>query len=491
MNNAEKLYEPVMMEQETAQCSENKNAETINTLFYLQKRAFNKDRYPSYESRVADLKLLKSAIHREKENLLRALEQDFGYRSHDESMLGDIFSSLSSIDYTIKHLRRWMKPQKRKVGIVFQPAKAEIHYQPLGVVGIISPWNYPVFLTIGPLVAAIAAGNRAMIKVSEYTPATNAVLVEMLASVFPRDKVNVVEGDANVAKSFSELPFDHLLFTGSTQVGRHVMLAAADKLVPVTLELGGKSPVIIDDKIPLNEAVKRFIYGKTMNAGQTCVSPDYIYCPNERLDELVSEISRRYESMYPSTLGNDKRTRVINPKQFQRLMGYLEEAKEQGAQVVHLGELDVQPEGCFMPLTLVLGASASMKVMQEEIFGPILPILGYQDTQDVIDAINSNARPLGLYVLSFDKDFQRRFLRETHAGGVCINDAAFHVVVDDLPFGGVGDSGMGSYHGVEGFRTFSHCKSVLVRGKLFFSDMLFPPYGKKMHHLFYKFFVGE
>ncbi|WP_325892848.1 coniferyl aldehyde dehydrogenase [Grimontia sp. NTOU-MAR1] len=486
MSNAEQFSDLMVTEQVIT-----KSTDDMTTLFDAQKRAFNQDRFPAYESRIADLKLLKGAIHNKKEKLLTALEQDFGYRNHNESILGDIFSSLSTIDYTIKHLRGWMKPQKRRVGIVFQPAKAEIHYQPLGVVGIIAPWNYPVFLTIGPLVAAVAAGNRAMIKVSEFTPATNAVLVEMLGSVFSNDKVCVVQGDANIAKSFSELPFDHLLFTGSTQVGRHVMLAAADNLVPITLELGGKSPVIIDNDMPLNEAVKRFIYGKTMNAGQTCVSPDYIYCPQNRVDALVAEISLRYESMYPSELGNDKRTRVINPKQFQRLLGYLEEAANQGATVMHLGRLNIQQDGCFMPLTLVLGAKPSMKVMQEEIFGPILPILGYEDVQSVIDSINSNPRPLGLYVLSFNKNFQHRFLRETHAGGVCINDAAFHVVVDDLPFGGVGDSGIGSYHGVEGFRTFSHSKSVLVRGKLFFSDMLFPPYGKKVHHLFYKFFVGD
>ncbi|USH01151.1 coniferyl aldehyde dehydrogenase [Grimontia kaedaensis] len=486
MSNAEQLSDLMVAEHQSMN-----NDSLMTTMYGIQKHAFNEERFPTYESRVEDLKALKSAIHREKENLLNALAKDFGYRSHEESILGDIFSSLSSIDYTIKHLRGWMKPQKRNVGIVFQPAKAEIHYQPLGVVGIIAPWNYPVFLTVGPLVAAVAAGNRAMIKVSEFTPATNAVLEEMLSSVFANDKVCVVQGDANIAKSFSELPFDHLLFTGSTQVGRHVMLAAADNLVPVTLELGGKSPVIIDSDIPLGEAVKRFIYGKTMNAGQTCVAPDYIYCPHDRVDSLVKEISHRYESMYPSELGDDKRTRVINAKQFDRLMGYLEEAKAQGAQVIHLGSLDVKPEDGFIPLTLILGTKPSMKVMQEEIFGPILPIVGYQSVQDVIDSINNNPRPLGLYIQSFDKNFQRRFLKETHAGGVCINDAAFHVVVDDLPFGGVGDSGIGSYHGVEGFRTFSHCKSVLVRGKLFFSDMLFPPYGKKMHHLFNKFFVSE
>lgn len=464
---------------------------SIELLFDAQKKAFALDRYPSYESRVRDLKRLKTALLANKNELLTALERDFLYRSHDETLIGDIFTSTSAIEYTLKNLKSWMKPQRRKVGMVFQPASANIHYQPLGVVGIIAPWNYPVFLTLGPLVAAIAAGNRAMIKVSEFTPQTNMVLMRMLASVFERNKVCVIEGEAKTAAFFSSLPFDHLLFTGSTQVGRQVMKAAANNLVPVTLELGGKSPVIIDGKISMNAAVKRFIYGKTLNAGQTCVAPDYIYCPEPRINELVEAIKKQYESMYPSALGCECRTRIINTRQFNRLQGYLDDAKAKGAKVVALGKVKMNGESCFMPLTLVLNATSEMTVMQEEIFGPILPILGYSDVQAVINGINENPRPLGLYIQSHDKQFQDRILTQTHAGGVCINDAAFQVVMDDLPFGGVGASGIGSYHGVEGFRTFSHAKSVLSRGHLFFGDMLFPPYGKAFHRMFYKLFIGH
>ncbi|OEE56223.1 coniferyl-aldehyde dehydrogenase [Enterovibrio norvegicus] len=461
----------------------------MQRLFDGQKLAFEDDKFPSHERRVRDLKALKQAILVNKGALLDALEKDFQYRSHDESILGDIFSSLSSIDYAIKHLSNWMKPQKRAVGIVFQPAHAKVMYQPRGVVGVIAPWNYPVFLTVGPLVAALSAGNRVMIKTSEFTPNTNAILSNMLSSIFDRSKVCVIEGEADVARAFSSLKFDHLLFTGSTEVGRHVMKAAAENLVPVTLELGGKSPVIIDDNIDLDEAVKRFIYGKTMNAGQTCVSPDYVYCPKNRVSELKRAIQVRYQSMYPVEEGVARRTRVINAKQYQRLVGYLDDAKQRGAEVIPLGEVSENPEVCYMPLTVVLGADRDMKVMQEEIFGPILPIVGYTTLEGVIADINDNPRPLGLYIQSFDKAFQQTLLNNTHAGGVCINDAAFHVVVDDLPFGGVGASGIGSYHGIEGFRTFSHAKSVLSRGRLFFSDMLFPPYGRKIHALFYRFFV--
>ncbi|WP_407333141.1 coniferyl aldehyde dehydrogenase [Enterovibrio sp. 27052020O] len=484
MSNVEQVHDIPMAE--PMAFSEN---ERMRQLFEAQKHAFDRDRFPSYDERVLALKRLKQSVLQRKQDLLNALEKDFQYRSHDESLLGDIFSSISSIDYTLKHLKGWMKPQKRAVGIVFQPAHAQVVFQPKGVVGIISPWNYPVFLTLGPLVAALAAGNRAMIKASEYTPNTNAVLENMLSDIFEPDKVAVIQGDTNIAQAFSALTFDHILFTGSTEVGRYVMKAAAENLVPVTLELGGKSPVIIDDKISIDEAVKRFIYGKTMNAGQTCVSPDYVYCPTHRVAELVAALRMRYQAMYPSTDGFSERTRIINRRQYQRLNEYIEDAKSHGVEVIPLGDVSTESAECYMPLTLVIGSNRTMKVMQEEIFGPILPIIGYDDLSDVIDDINANPRPLGLYIQSFDKHFQNTVLNNTHAGGVCINDAAFHVVVDDLPFGGIGDSGIGSYHGVEGFRTFSHAKSVFSRGKLFFADMLFPPYGKRVHQLFYRFFI--
>ncbi|PKF49240.1 coniferyl-aldehyde dehydrogenase [Enterovibrio nigricans] len=484
MTNAEHLSEVTALGNDV-----NPDAVYLQLILQKQKTAFQAAPYPSYAERINDLKQLKKGLLASKQTLLMALEKDFHYRSHDESLLGDIYSSLSSIDYAVKHLRKWMKPQKRHVGIVFQPAKAEVIYQPRGVVGIISPWNYPVFLAMGPLVAALAAGNRAMIKVSEFTPHTNTVLARLLADIFPQEKVCVIQGETEVAQAFSSLPFDHLLFTGSTQVGRHVMKAAAENLVSVTLELGGKSPVIVDDEIPMDVAVARFIYGKTMNAGQTCVAPDYIFCPKDRVSEMVEAIKKRYNAMYPNHEGCDKRTRIINRNQFRRLQSYIDEASVLGADVIPLGELKSDEATCFMPLTLIAETNGAMSVMREEIFGPILPIIAYDNVQQVIDSINGSPRPLGLYIQNFNKAFQDNVLTNAHAGGVCINDAAFHVVVDDLPFGGIGESGMGSYHGIEGFRTFSHSKSVLKRGRLFFSDMLFPPYGKKMHELFYRFFV--
>lgn len=460
--------------------------------FTTQKSYFLQNTYPSYQQRIADLLKLKSLLIDNQQAFIQAMSQDFGHRSADDSKLGDILGTVMGINYTIKRLKRWMKAEKKHVGLLFQPAKASVIFQPKGVIGIIAPWNYPVFLSFGPLTAALAAGNVAMIKMSEFTPHTTDLLAKLMSGCFSKEQVAIVSGDAKMAATFSGLAFDHLFFTGSTAVGKLVMKSAAENLVPVTLELGGKSPTIIDDDIDINTAVNRLILGKTLNSGQTCVAPDYILCPKAKVDSLVKAFKTRYQAMYPTINGNQDCTSIINDAQKSRLDRLLKDAKDKGATVMPLiadAELTDNSALRKMPLTVITDTTDDMFVMQEEIFGPLLPIVGYDQVSEAIDYVNKNARPLALYICSFNKEFQQDILLQTHAGAVCINDAAIHVANDDLPFGGIGDSGMGQYHGVEGFKTFSHAKSVLSRGQISFSSLLFPPFGKKLHQLVYKLFI--
>lgn len=463
----------------------------VDNALLLQKKAFANMPYLSAKARIEDLIKLKTAILAHQDELLQALSQDFGCRSVDDSKMGDLMPTIMGINYAIKHIKNWMKPSKRHVGIIFQPAKAFVMYQPLGVVGIITPWNYPLFLSLGPLTTAFAAGNRAMIKMSEFTPATNLVLKKMLAGIFSQDKVAVICGGAEVSAHFSTKAFDHLLFTGSTRVGKIVMAAAAKNLTPVTLELGGKSPTIIDDEIDIKDAVSRFILGKTLNAGQTCVAPDYLLCPEGRVDELKQALSKQFNKMYPSVANNPDYGAIINDAQLHRLNDWLTDAKDKGAILTVLGNDSEQ--ACFkegkIPLTLVNNVSDDMLLMQEEIFGPILPIISYSSLPQAIAYINNRPRPLALYLCSHNVNTQQMVLEHTHAGGVCINDAAMHVAQDDMPFGGIGPSGMGQYHGHEGFLTFSKAKSVFKKGKINTASSAFPPYGKLIHRLIYKLFL--
>jgi coniferyl-aldehyde dehydrogenase len=463
----------------------------IDTLFQLQKIAYAKDPYPEYQSRISKLQSLKQAIIANQDKLVAALSEDFGCRSADDSKLGDIMPTIMGINYAIKKLKKWMRPSKRHIGPLFRPAKAFVMYQPLGVVGIVTPWNYPVFLALGPLTTAIAAGNCAMVKMSEFTPATNKVIASMISEIFSEESVAIIDGGPMVAAHFTQLPFDHLLFTGSTRVGKMVMAAAAKNLTPVTLELGGKSPTIVAEDIEIDDAVSRFILAKTLNAGQTCVAPDYILCPQNKVAALIESCQRQFNKMYPNYATNNDYTTIINDAQFKRLSERLKDAEAKGAKISPLAPLDetssVQTRK--MPLILLSDVSDEMDIMQEEIFGPLLPIVSYENTGEAIDYINQRDRPLALYLCSHDPELQDRIIKQTHAGGVCINDAAIHVAQDDMPFGGVGPSGMGQYHGHEGFLTFSKAKSVLVKGKLNTSAMAFPPYGRLIHKLIYRFFL--
>jgi coniferyl-aldehyde dehydrogenase len=463
----------------------------VDEVLPMQKSAFSKDPYLSAQTRIDDLVKLKAVIIEHQEALVQAMSKDFGCRSVDDSKIGDLMPTIMGINYAIKHIKKWMKPSKRHVSVLFQPAKAFVMYQPLGVIGIITPWNYPIFLSLGPLTTALAAGNRAMIKMSEFTPATNDVIKSMLGKIFNNDKVAVINGGPDTAAHFSNQPFDHLIFTGSTRVGKIVMAAAAKNLTPVTLELGGKSPTIIDDEIDIKDAVSRFILGKTFNAGQTCVAPDYILCPAGRVDELKQTISKQFCKMYPSVANNKDYGGIINDAQLQRLSQWLSDAKAKGAILTTLGS-DSEQE-CIaagkIPLTLVNNVNDDMLLMQEEIFGPLLPIVSYNDLDEAIAYVNERPRPLALYLCSHDANTQQKVLERTHAGGVCLNDAAMHVAQDDMPFGGIGPSGMGHYHGHEGFLTFSKAKSVFKKGKINTASNAFPPYGKLVHKLIYKFFL--
>ncbi|MBU2296125.1 MAG: coniferyl aldehyde dehydrogenase [Gammaproteobacteria bacterium] len=458
----------------------------LESSFARQRQAFKANPMPSAEQRIQWLNVLRDLLSNERDALISAISQDFSNRSADETLLAELMPSLHGIHYATKRIKKWMKPSRRSVGMQFMPAAAKVIYQPLGVVGVIVPWNYPLFLAIGPLVGALAAGNRVMIKMSESTPATSLLVKELLAKVFPEDLVTVVLGEAEVGMAFSKLPFDHLLFTGATSIGKHVMRAAADNLTPVTLELGGKSPAIVSADVPLADAAERIAFGKTMNAGQTCVAPDYVLVPKDRVEGFVDAYRNAVQGFYPQLTDNPDYTAIINERQQQRLNGYLQDAESKGANIIPLYP---EAQGRRMPYAVLLNVTDEMKVMQDEIFGPLLPIIPYDKLEDAFRFINERDRPLALYYFGYDKSEQQRVLHETHSGGVCINDTLLHVAQDDMPFGGVGPSGMGHYHGHEGFLTFSKAKGVFIKQRFNAAKMIYPPYGKALHKLVYKLFV--
>jgi len=467
----------------------------MQELFAAQRNGFESAPFWSAQQRIERLERLKQALLAEQEALIRAINDDFGRRSADETRLAELLPSIEGIKYAQKHIRKWMRPSRRKVGLAFQPAKAWVEYQPLGVVGIIVPWNYPLYLSIGPLAVALAAGNRALIKMSEFTPNTADTLATLINGIFPANEVAVVTGEAEVAAEFSKLPFDHLLFTGGTSIGRHVMRAAADNLTPVTLELGGKSPAIIGhgadgNSIDLATAAERIAFGKALNAGQTCVAPDYVLCPEHAKEALVEELTAQLSRMYPTLLNNPDYTWIINQRQFDRLHTLLQNAISQGATVIPVNPANETFTGTrIIPPTLIIDATEQMDVLQSEIFGPILPIITYREFNEALHYIRKGDRPLALYYFGANKAEQDAVLKTSHSGGVCLNDTVFHVAQDDLPFGGVGASGMGHYHGHEGFLTFSKARAVLQKGKLNSARLVYPPYGGKLLNTIFKIFI--
>ena len=460
-----------------------------------QKAANIREGAPSLEVRIGRLDRAIGVLIKNEGAIVAALTQDFGARAPAVSGITDIGASMGPLKHAKAHLKTWMKPEKRKTTpalLGMLGAKAEVRFQPKGVVGIISPWNFPVNLTFAPLAGVLAAGNRAMIKPSEYTPATSDLMARMFAEAFDEDEIAVFPGGPDVGQAFSDLAFDHLVFTGATSIARHVMKAASANLVPVTLELGGKSPVILGKSADYATSAARIMAGKTLNAGQICLAPDYVMTPESEVGTFVREATASVTAMFPTIKDNPDYTAVIAERHYERIKGYVDDARAKGAEIVEInpaGEDFSQQEHRKIPPTLILNPTEEMKVMQEEIFGPVLPVMTYRNVDEAIAYVNAHDRPLGLYYFGDDAAEEAKVLTQTTSGGVTVNDVIFHVAMEDLPFGGVGPSGMGSYHGVDGFREFSHRKSVYRQIKKDLGPMkaLRPPYGEGVK----KFLAGQ
>jgi coniferyl-aldehyde dehydrogenase len=451
-------------------------------LLARQRSAFLHDGTPTIRQRKERLARLRAAVLAYRSPLEEAVSADFGHRSRHETAVMELVGVIQSIDYLSKHLRRFMKPERRHVTFTYRSGKAYVEHQPKGVIGIMAPWNYPISLTLIPLATALAAGNRAMLKPSELTPRTSDVLKRLLAETFPADEVSVVLGGPEVGAAFSALAFDHLLFTGSTQVGRKVMKAASDNLVPVTLELGGKSPTVVARGQINARTMSSIVFGKLSNGGQTCVAPDYALVHEDDLDAFVTQFDATVRTSYPEGPTSNDYTSIVSNGHYARLKNLIEDARQKGARVVEVG---VHPENAAhrtrtLAPTLVVGARDDLTVMQEEIFGPILPVRTYRTMDEVIDYINARPRPLALYYFGDQDADCAKLLARTTSGNVGINNTMMHVAQDDLPFGGVGPSGMGAYHGIEGFRAMSHAKGVFIQGRWNLPSLLRAPFGKLM-----------
>jgi len=465
--------------------------ERVARIFAAQQAAFLADPLPSARERLARLKALKTQLSRYQDVLAEAMSRDFGHRAHAESKMLDLLGSMLELNHAISHVRRWMKPSRRSTELLFFSNSVKVMYQPKGVVGVITPWNFPIYLALGPAIAALAAGNRVMIKMPEATPSTNAVFRKLLSEIYPEDLVAVVGQELLDPGFFTSQPFNHIVFTGSPSVGKIVMRQAAENLTPVTLELGGKSPALVTRNYPLADAARRITHGKSTNAGQICVAPDYALVPRESVDEFVVGVRRTFARFFDNrTADNPNYTSVVDERQYQRIQRLLADARAKGARIESCGPQPLGNERT-LPLQIITGVTPDMLVMQEELFGPILPVVPYRTMDEAIAFINERARPLALYCFSHDRAERENLLRRTHSGGVSVNDWGWHVVNHDAPFGGVGNSGMGNYHGEEGFRELSHAKTVFKRHRFFPIDLFYPPYGTFIQRMALKFFLGS
>lgn len=436
----------------------------------------------SADSRKSMLLALKKEIVSRREEIKAAMYADFK-KPYAESELTEIHTSIDEINFAVKNISRWMKPKKVKTPIALFGSKSFIQYEAKGVVLVLAPWNYPFSLLINPLVAAIAAGNCVIARPSEKTPHTAKILESVIGNVFPENVAKVVLGEIDLAEKLLELPFDHIFFTGSTQVGRKVMLAAAKNLTPVTLELGGKSPVIIDREVNLEDCAEKLFWGKFMNGGQTCVAPDYVFIPEELKIEFIElfkkQIEKRFGESSSERVATKDFARMVDKNAFNRLAEKIQDEKK-------LLEDKVQADDRFIPPTLLTEVSLNSHVMENEIFGPILPLLTYKKLDTVIDYIRANPKPLALYVFSKNKKMIKNVLKSTTSGGVAINHVVLHLANPYLPFGGVGHSGMGNYHGEFGFKTFSHERAVLNQGRFTLTNLYFPPYNTALSKLAFR-----
>jgi coniferyl-aldehyde dehydrogenase len=457
----------------------------MRDLLDRQRAAFMAELPVSLDTRKDRLKRAIAMIADNAGRFCDALSEDFGHRSREQSMITDIAASVAPLKHALKHVGRWSRSERKPamfpLGLL--GGRAWIEYQPKGVVGIIAPWNFPVNLVMSPLAGVFAAGNRAMVKTSEFTPVVAALFEELAPRYFPVEELAFVSGGPEVGKAFAELPFDHLLFTGATGIAKHILHAAADNLTPVTLELGGKSPVMVGRSANLAQATERVAMGKMLNAGQICLAPDYMLVPEEKEDEVVAGLTRAASAMYPSLLGNPDYTALINDRHHARLTDWIEDARAKGAEVIAVNPANEDFAGSNsrkMPLHIIRGATDDMTVMQEEIFGPVLPVRSYKHIDDAIAEVNRRDRPLALYYFGSDAAERRQVLDRTISGGVTLDDVIFHVGQEELPFGGIGPSGTGAYHGEAGFRTFSHARSIYKQARLDVAKLagMKPPYGK-------------
>lgn len=449
-------------------------------LLERQRAAFLRDGPPSRTRRLDGLHRLRSALLASRRDIEAAVSADYGHRSRHETAIMELATLRMGIDYLCRNLRRFMRPERRHVAPWFLPGRARIEYQPLGVIGILAPWNYPVALALMPLATAIAAGNRAIVKPSEFAPATGALLARLLAGTFPRDEVAVVNGDAVVGAAFAALPFDHLVFTGSAPVARAVMQAASRHLTPLTLELGGKSPVIIARGQALAPVAGSIAHGKLANAGQTCIAPDYALVHESEVAAFTEALSAAVATLYPAGPASDDYTSIINERHHARLTGLLDDARSRGARIVELGLNSgaARSRPHTLAPTAVLGVTADMRIMQEEVFGPVLPIVSYAGIDAAIAHVNAGPRPLALYYFGPADPLRQRVLSRTTSGNVTINGTLLHYAQDDLPFGGIGGSGFGAYHGVEGFRALSHARGIFEQGRWNATRLVRAPFGR-------------
>jgi len=454
----------------------------LDAAFALQRAAFRGSPNPQAGERRLHLTSLCRLLRENADAMAAAISSDFGHRSVHETRVLEIFPSLQGARHAAARVAKWMRPERRPVSIWFQPGRARVVKQPLGVVGVIVPWNYPLYLAAGPLVSALAAGNRVLIKMSEFTPIFGRLFEQLAGRYFSRDQVAVINGGVEVAQAFAGKPFDHLLFTGSTAVGRQVMRAAAENLTPVTLELGGKSPAIVAPGFPIDVAARRIMLGKCLNAGQTCIAPDYVLLPEAQMQAFIDAALDEVRQLYPGGVASADYSAIIDARHYGRLQRCLEDAAGKGARAVVLSGGASESARKFAP-TIVTGVNDSMRIMQEEIFGPLLPLVGYRDLDQALDYVANRPRPLALYYFDPDTERIKRVLDESIAGGVTINDTIFHIAQDALPFGGVGNSGMGHYHGEEGFNTFSKRKGVFLQSRWNGAWMLKPPFGQRIERL--------
>ena len=459
--------------------AESSAAGELTEVFARQRAAFERNPAPTLQLRRATLLKLERLIEQNRLILAEAANADFGTRSGFETEMAEIVGTISIIRYIRRHLRSWMAPRRRSVSMWYMPAKNRVEPQPLGVVGVVSPWNFPLNLALVPAATALAAGNRVMLKVSEFTPHTSAVLKRLIEENFSPDLFYVTDGGGEVASRFTTLPFDHMLFTGSTQVGKIVAKAAADNLTPVTLELGGKSPVVVDEDFSIGQAAALVAWAKLYNGGQVCVSPDYVLVPSGREKEFAVAAREAARKLYPKAAGNPQYTAILNQRHYDRITGYVTEAQALGAEVITAEDPELGRERRQLPLTMIINPPVDSTVMKDEIFGPVLPVIGYDGDHAAINFVNSRSTPLALYLLSNGKHRQQKWLARIPSGSAVVNDLMLGYLQNDLPFGGLGGSGHGAYHGREGFNAMSHLRPVMYQRDIFGRtgvQMLYPPY---------------